>query len=121
MLVDLRPLGLTGKDADESLERAGITCNKNGVPFDPLPPVKTSGIRVGSPAGTTRGFGAAEFRDIGDMIADVLDGLRKNGAGDDAQVEREVERPRARTVRALPDLSGLDRCAARSAPMTTAR
>ena len=76
-LVDLRPLGLTGKDADESLEHAGITCNKNGVPFDPLPPVKTSGIRVGSPAGTTRGFGEAEFRDIGDMVADVLDGLVK--------------------------------------------
>src|SRR6266545_6718774 len=74
-LVDLRPLGLTGKDADESLERAGITCNKNGVPFDPLPPVKTSGIRVGSPAGTTRGFGVAEFREIADMVADVLDGL----------------------------------------------
>ena len=72
-LVDLRPLGLTGKDADEALERSGITCNKNGVPFDPLPPVKTSGIRVGSPAGTTRGFGVQEFREIGDMIADVLD------------------------------------------------
>src|SRR5215218_9736981 len=56
-LVDLRPLGVTGADADQSLEHAGITCNKNGVPFDPLPPVKTSGIRVGSPAGTTRGFG----------------------------------------------------------------
>jgi glycine hydroxymethyltransferase len=68
-LVDLRPLGLTGKDADEALERAGITCNKNGIPFDPLPPMKTSGIRVGSPAGTTRGFGIAEFRDIADMIA----------------------------------------------------
>src|SRR3546814_7139110 len=56
-LVDLRPLGLTGKAADEALEHAGITCNKNGVPFDPLPPTQTSGIRVGSPAGTTRGFG----------------------------------------------------------------
>src|SRR5213082_1917294 len=89
-LVDLRPLGLTGKDADESLERAGITCNKNGVPFDPLPPVQTSGIRVGSPAGTTRGFGEVEFRDIADMVADVLDGLAKNGAGNNAAVEREV-------------------------------
>ena len=74
-LVDLRPLGVTGKDADEALERAAITCNKNGIPFDPLPPVKTSGIRVGSPAGTTRGFGVAEFRDIADMVADVLEGL----------------------------------------------
>src|SRR5688572_15403847 len=89
-LVDLRPLGLTGRDADQSLEHAGITCNKNGVPFDPLPPVKTSGIRVGSPAGTTRGFGEAEFRDIGDMVADVLDGLAKNGPENNSAVEREV-------------------------------
>src|SRR5690606_375755 len=71
-LVALTPLGVTGRDADEALERSSITCNKNGIPFDPLPPVKTSGIRVGSPAGTTRGFGPAEFRDIADMIADVL-------------------------------------------------
>ena len=89
-LVDLRPLGLTGKDADESLERAGITCNKNGVPFDPLPPVKTSGIRVGSPAGTTRGFGEAEFRDIADMVADVLDGLKDNGLENNGAVESQV-------------------------------
>src|SRR6478735_4630231 len=74
-LVDLRPLGVTGRDADEALERAAITCNKNGIPNDPLPPVKTSGIRVGSPAGTTRGFGPGEFREIGNMVADVLDGL----------------------------------------------
>ncbi len=89
-LVDLRPLGITGKDADESLERAGITCNKNGIPFDPLPPMKTSGIRVGSPAGTTRGFGEAEFRDVGDMVADVLDGLKANGLEGNGEVEREV-------------------------------
>ncbi|SFR98263.1 serine hydroxymethyltransferase [Sphingomonas jatrophae] len=89
-LVDLTPLGVTGRDADEALERAGITCNKNGIPFDPLPPVKTSGIRVGSPAGTTRGFGPAEFRDIADMIADVLDGLREKGEHGDAQVEAAV-------------------------------
>ena len=89
-LVDLRPLGLTGKDADQSLEHAGITCNKNGVPFDPLPPVQTSGIRVGSPAGTTRGFGVVEFRDIADMVADVLDGLAKNGAENNGDVERAV-------------------------------
>ena len=89
-LVDLRPLGLTGKDADQSLEHAGITCNKNGVPFDPLPPVQTSGIRVGSPAGTTRGFGEAEFRDIADMVADVLDGLAKNGAERNGEVEQAV-------------------------------
>jgi glycine hydroxymethyltransferase len=89
-LVDLRPLGVTGKDADEALERSHITCNKNGVPFDPLPPVKTSGIRVGSPAGTTRGFGPAEFREIGDLIADVLDGLRDKGEGGDPAVEANV-------------------------------
>ena len=89
-LVDLRPLGITGRDADEALERCGITCNKNGVPNDPLPPVKTSGIRVGSPAGTTRGFGAAEFRDIGDMVADVLHGLAAQGEAGDPAVEADV-------------------------------
>ena len=89
-LIDLTPKGITGKDADEALERAGITCNKNGVPFDPLPPTKTSGIRVGSPAGTTRGFGQAEFAAIGDMIADVLDGLAANGADGNAAVEAAV-------------------------------
>jgi glycine hydroxymethyltransferase len=99
-LVDLTPLGVTGRDADEALERCGITCNKNGIPFDPLPPVKTSGIRVGSPAGTTRGFGVAEFRDIADMIADVLDGLRKNGEQGDAQIEANVaERVKSLTAR----------------------
>jgi len=96
-LIDLRPLGITGRDADEALERSAITCNKNGVPFDPLPPVKTSGIRVGSPAGTTRGFGIAEFEAIGDMVADVLEALRDNGEQGDADVEADV---RAR-VRAL--------------------
>ncbi|HEV2080048.1 MAG TPA: serine hydroxymethyltransferase [Allosphingosinicella sp.] len=90
-LVDLRPLGITGKDADEALERSSITCNKNGIPFDPLPPLKTSGIRVGSPAGTTRGFGVQEFREIGDMIADVLEGVRSNGEGGDNRVEAEVK------------------------------
>jgi glycine hydroxymethyltransferase len=90
-LVDLRPIGVTGKDADEALERAAITCNKNGVPFDPLPPVKTSGIRVGSPAGTTRGFGVAEFRDIADMVADVLEGLSANGEEGNSAVEAEVK------------------------------
>jgi glycine hydroxymethyltransferase len=89
-LVDLRPLKLTGRDADQSLEHAGITCNKNGVPFDPRPPVQTSGIRVGSPAGTTRGFGEAEFRDIADMVADVLDGLGANGVDGNGAVERAV-------------------------------
>ena len=90
-LVDLRPLVITGKDADEALERSAITCNKNGIPFDPLPPVKTSGIRVGSPAGTTRGFGVQEFRDIADMIADVLEGLRTNGHEGNGSVEAAVK------------------------------
>ncbi|HEV7311123.1 serine hydroxymethyltransferase [Sphingopyxis sp. LARHCG72] len=89
-LIDLRPLGITGRDADEALERSAITCNKNGVPFDPLPPVKTSGIRVGSPAGTTRGFGIAEFEEIGDMVADVLEALRDKGEHGDADVEADV-------------------------------
>ena len=89
-LIDLTPKGLNGRQADEALERAGITCNKNGVPFDPLPPTKTSGIRVGSPAGTTRGFGQAEFNAIGDMIADVLDGLVANGDDGNAEVEKAV-------------------------------
>jgi glycine hydroxymethyltransferase len=91
-LIDLRPKGVTGKQADDALERAGITCNKNGVPFDPLPPAQTSGIRIGSPAGTTRGFGPAEFSEIGDMIADVLDALvaQDNGAVE-AAVRTRVE------------------------------
>jgi len=89
-LIDLTPLGITGKDADEALERSGITCNKNGIPFDPLPPVKTSGIRVGSPAGTTRGFGPDEFTRVGHMIADVLDGLRIKGAEGDGEIEQRV-------------------------------
>jgi glycine hydroxymethyltransferase len=96
-LIDLRPLGVTGRDADEALERSAITCNKNGIPFDPLPPVKTSGIRVGSPAGTTRGFGIAEFEEIGDMVADVLEALRDKGEHGDADVEADVRR----RVRAL--------------------
>ncbi len=96
-LVDLTPLGVTGKDADEALERAGITCNKNAVPFDPLPPTKTSGIRVGSPAGTTRGFGPAEFREIGHMIADVLGGLNAQGEAGDSAVEAAV-RDRVRAL-----------------------
>ncbi len=89
-LIDLRPFGISGKDADEALERSFITCNKNGVPGDPLPPTKTSGIRVGSPAGTTRGFGVAEFEAIGDMIADVLEALRDKGEAGDPAVEANV-------------------------------
>lgn len=78
MLVDLRPKGLKGNAAEESLERAGITCNKNGIPFDPEKPMVTSGIRLGTPAGTSRGFGNDEFELIGQLIGDVLDGLVSN-------------------------------------------
>jgi glycine hydroxymethyltransferase len=89
ILVDLRPKKLTGKDAERSLENAGITCNKNGVPFDPESPFVTSGIRLGSPAGTSRGFGIDEFKMIGHLIGDVLDGLSSNN-DDNSSVENEV-------------------------------
>lgn len=89
MLVDLRPKKLTGKAAEASLERAGITCNKNGIPFDPEKPMITSGVRLGSPAATTRGFGAAEFRLVGEMIDEVLEGLVAN-AENNAAVEGAV-------------------------------
>jgi glycine hydroxymethyltransferase len=90
MLVDLRPKGVKGNAAEQALERADITCNKNGVPFDPEKPTVTSGIRLGTPAGTTRGFGLAEFREIGMLISDVLDGLAANGADGNAAVEEAV-------------------------------
>lgn len=83
MLVDLRPKSVTGKAAEASLGRSNLTCNKNGVPFDPEKPAITSGIRLGTPAGTTRGFGAGEFRHIGGLIADVLDGLAEHGDRND--------------------------------------
>jgi glycine hydroxymethyltransferase len=89
MLVDLRPLGLTGRDAEQALERAGITCNKNGIPFDPQKPTVTSGVRLGSPAATTRGFGAAEFRQVGEWIGEVLRALA-NRPGGVAAVEQRV-------------------------------
>ena len=89
MLVDLRPKGLTGKIAEQGLERAGITCNKNAVPFDPEKPTVTSGIRLGSPAATTRGFGPAEFARVGGLILEVLDGLA-SGSNDNSAVEASV-------------------------------
>ena len=88
MLVDLTPKGVNGADAEIALERAGITTNKNGIPFDPLPPVQTSGIRVGTPAGTTRGFGEDEFRQVGRWIGEVLDGVA--AGGDNSAVEARV-------------------------------
>jgi glycine hydroxymethyltransferase len=92
MLVDLRPKRLTGKVAEASLEKAGLTVNKNGIPFDPEKPTITSGIRVGTPAGTTRGFGVAEFQEIGGLINEVLDGLATANAGDNSRVEGSVRK-----------------------------
>jgi glycine hydroxymethyltransferase len=91
MLVDLRPKGVTGNITDAALGRAHITTNKNGIPFDPEKPTVTSGIRLGTPAGTTRGFGEAEFREIGDLIVEVVDGLAANGPDGNADVEAAVK------------------------------
>jgi glycine hydroxymethyltransferase len=91
MLVDLRPKGVTGKPTAASLHRALLTCNYNGVPFDPQPPMVTSGLRLGSPASTTRGFGQAEFKRVGELIAEVVDGVARNGT-DNGGVEAEVRR-----------------------------
>ncbi len=91
MLVDLRPKEAKGKHAEHALDRASITCNKNSIPFDPEKPFVTSGLRLGTPAGTTRGFGPAEFRQIGRMIADVVEGLRHNGEAGDGQIEVRIK------------------------------
>ena len=106
MLVDLRKKRLTGKVAEAALGRARITCNKNGIPFDPQKPTITSGVRLGTPAGTTRGFGIAEFRQIGDMIAEVLDALAKSGAEQDAQAEQGVAEKVKRLVSRFPIYEG---------------
>ena len=90
VLVDLRPKGVTGNIAEVALENAGMTCNKNAVPFDPEKPMVTSGVRLGSPAGTTRGFGVAEFKQIGEMIVEVIDGLSANGPEGNADLEKAV-------------------------------
>ena len=92
MLIDLRRKGLTGKAAEAALGRAFITCNKNGIPFDPEKPMTTSGIRLGTPAGTTRGFGVKEFRRVGELITEVMDGLAANGEEGNAKVEAAVRR-----------------------------
>ncbi|WP_319824695.1 serine hydroxymethyltransferase [Thalassovita sp.] len=91
MLVDLRPKGVKGNATEKALGRAHITCNKNGIPFDPEKPMVTSGIRLGTPAGTTRGFGEAEFRQIADWIVEVVDGLAANGEEGNAEVEAKVK------------------------------
>jgi glycine hydroxymethyltransferase len=99
MLVDLRPKGLTGKATETALGRAHITCNKNAVPFDPEKPAITSGVRLGTPAATSRGFGEAEFQTVGELIIEVLDGLKANGDDNNGAVEAQV---RAK-VKALTD------------------
>ena len=91
MLVDLRPKGVTGVAVEKSLGRAHLTCNKNGIPWDPEKPMVTSGIRLGSPAGTTRGFGASEFAEIGRLIVEVVDGLAVNGEDGNGSVEAAVK------------------------------
>ena len=90
MLVDLRPKGVKGNATEKALERAHMTCNKNGIPFDPEKPMVTSGVRLGTPAGTTRGFGEAEFRQVADWIVEVVDGLATNGDEGNAAVEAKV-------------------------------
>jgi glycine hydroxymethyltransferase len=102
LLVDLRPKGLTGKAAEAALTRAYLTCNKNGVPFDPEKPMVTSGIRLGTPAGTTRGFGVAEFRRVGEMIVEVLDGLARDGEAGNGAVEARVKERARELTRRFP-------------------
>ncbi|RFP91209.1 serine hydroxymethyltransferase [Rhodobacteraceae bacterium 63075] len=102
MLVDLRPKGVTGNITDAALGRAHITCNKNGIPFDPEKPMVTSGIRLGTPAGTTRGFGEAEFRRIADWIVEVVDGLAANGPDGNGDVEAKVRGEVAEMLKGFP-------------------
>jgi glycine hydroxymethyltransferase len=98
-LVDLRPKRVTGKAAETALHAAAITCNKNGVPGDPEKPTVTSGIRLGTPACTTRGFGVKEFQDVAAMIAEVVEGIRQDGAADEAVTEKVRERAHELTGR----------------------
>jgi len=102
MLVDLRPKSLTGKAAEAALGRAHITCNKNGVPFDPAKPAITSGIRLGTPAGTTRGFGIAEFQTVGRQIVEVLDGLAAHGEAGNAATEEKIRHEATALCRRFP-------------------
>ena len=102
MLVDLRPKGLTGKAAEAALGRAHITCNKNGIPFDPQKPAITSGVRLGSPAATSRGFGVGEFKRVGELIVETLDGLAAHGESGNAAVEAQVRAGVAELTRRFP-------------------
>ena len=107
MLVDLRPKGVKGNATEKALGRANITCNKNGIPFDPEKPMVTSGVRLGTPAGTTRGFGEAEFRQIGQWIVEVVDGLAANGEEGNAAVEASVKARVEALCKAFPIYPGL--------------
>jgi glycine hydroxymethyltransferase len=107
MLVDLTAKDVTGKDAEKGLDRAWLTCNKNGIPFDTRSPFVTSGIRLGTPAGTTRGFGPEEFRTVGKLIAEVVDGLAKNGPEGDAQIEESVRQRVSTLCAAFPVYPGM--------------
>jgi glycine hydroxymethyltransferase len=102
MLVDLTPRGLTGKAAEAALDRANITCNKNGIPFDPQKPMVTSGIRLGSPAATSRGFGMEEFAEVGRMVVETLDGLAANGESGNVALEAKVRADVAELTRRFP-------------------
>ncbi|WP_379921525.1 serine hydroxymethyltransferase [Erythrobacter sp. R86502] len=107
MLVDLTAKDVTGRDAEKGLDRAFLTCNKNGIPYDTRSPFVTSGIRLGTPAGTTRGFGPEEFRTIGRLIAEVVEGLSKNGPDGDAQVEESVRQRVSKMCAAFPVYPGM--------------
>jgi glycine hydroxymethyltransferase len=107
VLVDLRPKGVKGNETEKALGRAHITCNKNGVPFDPEKPTVTSGIRLGSPAGTTRGFGEAEFRQIADWIIEVVEGLAANGPEGNGAVEEKVKGEVEALCRRFPLYAGM--------------
>ena len=102
MLVDLRPKGVTGKAAEAALGRAHITCNKNGVPFDTAKPTITSGVRLGSPAATSRGFGVAEFTEVGELIVETLEGLAAHSESGNAAVEARVRAGVAELTQRFP-------------------
>ena len=103
----MRPKHLTGDLVENSLERAGITCNKNAIPFDMEKPSVTSGIRLGSPAGTSRGFGVSEFRRIGEIIGDVIDGLAENGEQNNSKIERKAKSEVLSLCQSFPLYRGL--------------